>query len=195
MLYIATLAELKSELGINDPEDDNEIIRKATALQGRFDDHLCRTLLRGASVEEILDGDCTWLLPKRYPIEAVAEIYIDTDGEFDADTEIDSDDFRVNKTLGRILYGRGSTKWPAGFQNIKIVYSGGYVAAGETIGVGQTAMPETIRRAFFMQFAFEWRNKNTLGNQSVSAQGGSVSLAPAKFLPEVDDALFPYKRF
>lgn len=195
MLYIATLPEIKAELGIKDAEDDSLLTSRAESMQGRIDDHLQRTLLRGADIEELFDGDCSWLLPKRFPIESIAHIYIDADCVFGADTEIDSDDYRINKQRGRIIYGTGSNLWSSGFQNIKVVYTGGYVAAGTAVSTGQTAIPEGIRRAFLMQLTFEWRNKNTLGNQSVSAQGGSISLAPAKFLLEVDEALMPYKRF
>jgi len=195
MLYIATLNEIKAEIGIADAEDDVGLTTKAEGLQGRFDDHLQRTLLRGADVEEIFDGDYTWLTPTRYPIESVAHIYVDADAVFGADTEISSSDYRLNKRLGRIAYMAGQYKWAAGMQNIKVVYTGGYVAAGTVAASGQVAMPETIRRLFFMQLGFEWRNKTTLGNQSVSAQGASVSLAPAKFLPEVEEGLSIYKRF
>lgn len=185
MLYIKTLDEMREELGVKDSEDNTLITNLLEGIQGRFDDFLERTLLRGVDVEETFDGNCRWLLPKRYPIESISTLFIDED-------EISGASYRVNTTLGRILYGNGMYKWPEGFQNIKVVYTGGFAATGEP---GQYAMPESIKRALSMQAGFEWRNRRNLGQQSVSGQGVNISLAPAKLLPEVQEALWSFKRF
>lgn len=196
MLYIATLQELKADLGIVDPIDDALLTQKAELLQGRFDAFMQRTLLRGVDVVEYFDGGSTFLMLDRFPVESVSAVYVDASGSFASDTVLDSDEYVINRARGRLLYGFSSGgKWPDGRQNIKVVYTGGYLAYAETPTGNQTAIESSIRGAFLMQFGFEWRNKSNLGNQSVSAQGGSVSLAAAELLPEVKDVLLNFKRF
>jgi hypothetical protein len=197
MLYILTLAEMKSELGLTDPVDDALLTQHAEALQGRFDDYLNRTLLRADGAAEIFDGGAEMLLVSRFPLEAVTSVHISAEQEWDADSLMDFDngDYRWVAARGRIFYGEThGNLWPEGLQNIRVVYSGGYVAAGATVDAGQTAMPEALRGAFRQQLGYEWRNRKQLGQESVSAQGASISLAPAELLAVVKQALGPYRR-
>lgn len=192
---IVTLSEMKTELGLADTTDDAVLTQWMAALDGRFDSFLNRTLARGVGVIEYFDGGGRMLLLDRFPVESVASINVDPDGLWGADTLLAVTDYRLNKLRGRIVYGAdGSSPWETGVQNIRVVYTGGFVSAGEIPPAGQTAMPEAIRRAYFMQCAFEWRNRTHLGQASVSAQGGSINLAPAKLLPEVQDILSDWKR-
>ena len=194
-LYIATLTEIKGDLGIGDSTDDAPLTRLAEVLQGRFDAELNRVLLRTSGALEYFDGGQTVLLLQHWPAESVA-VYMDADRAFAAASLLAATDYTLNAARGRLHYGDGASDWPDyGRQTIKVVVTGGYVAAGSTPGAGQTAMPEGIRRAFLLQIGFEWRNRRSLGQQSVSAQGASVSLAPAQLLPDVKAALAPFRRF
>lgn len=194
-LYIITLDEAKRELEIPDGQDDQMLTDWLKGLQGRIDDHCQRKLLRAENVVEYFDGGERWLYLDRWPVESVANIYTDADQDWTADTLLESDDYRLHITRGRICYGTsGTVKWPAGIQNIKVTYTGGYVACDDEVASGQYAMPAAVRGAMFMQAGFEWRNRDMLGKQSVSSQGVSVNLAPAKFLPIVRESLLPYRR-
>lgn len=193
-LWLVTLAELKAELGITDTTDDAVLTEWIEGLQARFDTTLERTLARAASATEYFDGGEKWLLLRRFPVESIASIYVDADAVWGADTLLDSDDYRLDAVRGRVAYGAGENLWPRGFYHIKVTYAGGYVAAGDTPGAGQTAMPDDLRRAAFLQLGFEWRNRLNLGKQSVSQQGAAVSLAPAALLSEVRAILDTYRR-
>lgn len=195
-LYIVTLAEMKAELGLTDTTDDAVLTRWMNGLQDRFDSHLERTLLRAADVEEIHDGHGTWLFTKNFPVESVASVHISPDQTWDSSTLIDATQYVVNKPRGRLqLIGTGfGAFWPEGQQNIRVVYTGGYVACDGTPSATQTAMPEAIRRAFFLQLGFEWRNRTKLGVKSFGAQGVNVQVADAELLPEVKQALAPFRR-
>lgn len=195
MLYILTLNEARLELGIQDSQDDALLTQHMEGLQGRFDEHLGRTLLRGASVTELHDGGGLFLYLARFPVEAIASVHVSDDQEWDANSLLESTDYRLSAARGKLGYGiEGATPWPGGLQNIRVVYAGGYVAAGTDAEEDQHALPEAIRRAFRLQLGFEWRNRLTMGQQSVSAQGANVSLAPAKLLPDVEAALQSYRR-
>lgn len=192
---IITLSELKSDLGITDATDDAALQRLADGLQGRFEDHCNRLFARSESAVEYHDGGTKALYPKRTPIESVSEIIIDPSYDFAAGDALDaSDDYRLDPSANRVIY-KGGGVWPSGPGIIKLTYTGGYVAAGTTPGSGQTAMPDALRRALLMQAAFEWRNRTTMGAASASLQGQNIQLAPAKFLPEVLDALAPLIRY
>jgi len=192
---IVTLSEMKAELGLSDTTDDALLTQAMAALDGRFDSFLNRILARGINVIEYFDGGGRTLLLARFPVESVTSINVDADAVWGAATLLGSTDYRLNKLRGRIVFGAdGSESWPTGYQNIRVVYTAGFVAGGEIPPAGQSAMPEAIRRAYILQCAFEWRNRTHLGQQSVSAQGGSINLAPAKLLPEVQDILNEWKR-
>lgn len=195
-LFILQLEEMKRELGITDSKDDAALTLWLEGLQVKFESHCERDFLRSTSVTEYFDGDVTSLLLRRYPVESIASIHIDVDQDWDDDNLLDSDDdYLLQPNRGKIFYGRGNTKWPEGRQHIRVVYTGGYVAAGQAVGAGQTAMPDDLRRAMLLQAGFEWRNRLQLGRESVSGQGATVSLAPAELLPEVKAILSLYRRF
>lgn len=196
MLYLATLAEGKTHLGIKDAEDDSSMTLAIQGLQGRFDGHCSRKFLYSAAEVEFMDGNRFSLALRRFPIESVSTVHVDTDQLWETDTLLDSDGYRVNKAQGLVFYGTSEGKrWPAGLQNIRVVYSGGFVKADGTASANVDAQDlEALKAAFLMQLAFEWRNKAHLGQQSMSAQGVSVNLAPAKLLPEVSEILEPFRR-
>lgn len=204
MLTILTLAEMKAELGLADTTDDALLTAWMEGLQGRFDAALNRVLLRGESVTEIHDGGPLRLYLARRAIESVISVHIAADQDWengDSLTQADHE-FILNAPLGRLIHGVGLTRWPAGDQNIRVIYTGGYVAAGTTPGAGQTAMPDAIRRAFRMQMGFEWRNRETLGVNQISQSGVSVqagagvmlAMSGKTLMPEVIETIATFKR-
>lgn len=185
-LYIATLSEIKAELGITDAADDALLTNLAKGLQGRFEDLCNRRFERTASITEKHTGGIRTLYLKTFPVESVALVTIDG-------TALDSTNYTVSLERGRLYYGSGSALWPNGIDNITVVYTAGYKAAGSATGT--YPMPESLRRALFMQLGYEWRNRESLGRMSMGAQGQNISLSPAKLLPEVMDCLAPFVRF
>lgn len=192
-LYIVTLDEIRKELGITDTGDDANLAALLEGLQSRFDSYLRRTLLRAANVTERFDGGGTWLLTMLFPIESVASVHVDADQTWGEDALIPASDYVVHTQRGRLAL-KGGGPWEEGFQNIRVIYTGGYLAGAAAPAVGQYGMPEAIRRAIRMQAGFEWRNRSMLGQQSVSAQGTNINLAKAEMLPEVKELLDDFKR-
>jgi hypothetical protein len=193
-LYIVTLAEMKAELGLSDTADDAVLTRWMNGLQGRFDDECGRGLLRSADLEEILDGGESFLFLSRFPVESVASVHVAADQDWSDANRLAASDYILNKGRGRLMPAGIGAQWPQGAQNIRVVYTGGFVACDGTPAAGQSAMPETIRRAFVMQLGFEWRNRLELGKSSVAVQGQSVQIAEAKLMPDVREALSAYRR-
>jgi hypothetical protein len=188
--YIVTLAEARADiLNVTDDADDAALTRLIETLQGRFEDYCHRGFLRTEDVTETFDGGVRSLLLYRYPVESVASVHYSTEAEWDADTLLrEREDYYVNLPRGRVTY-YGDAIWPKYPGAIRVVYTGGYVAAGGTAASEQTAMPEGLRGLFLMQLSFEWRNRRNLGNQSLSGQGVRVDVSPAALLPAVRKGL------
>lgn len=198
-LYIVTLSEMKSILGITDAQDDSDLTFVMEGVQARID-QFCRRTLLSAAVSEIFDGDQNRLYVDRWPIESVSEVVIDGDQDWnDPNSELDlTDDLLVNYGRGYLIYGRGNSKWPEGLQSIRVSYTGGLFSADADGTAANSYCKdsdiEAARRAMMMQARFEWQNKDTLGKKSISMQGASVNLAEAKLLPEVEQTLWPLRR-
>lgn len=203
-MYIVTLAEAKDVIGIADAIDDVALSLMMEGLEGRFDSSCQRRFLYKEDVSEILDGGYSSIFLERFPIASVSQIVVDGDQEWgEAASVLDSDDYLVINKRGSLIYGRGNTQWPAGKQCIQVTYSGGFFKSDTTAAdYVDDAERAAVRRAFFMQISFDWRNRKTVGMSQISAGGmvqqaqASVSLAlqGQTLLPEVEQTLMPFKR-
>lgn len=200
---IVTLEEMKAELGIEDARDDVVLQQWLVGLEARISNHCRRDFVRQEDGAEIINGGNTYLMLKRWPVESITSVHVSPDQEWDADSLLAADDYRIDYIRGKLVYGSGGIPWPAGFQNIRVVYTGGFVPADETPGAGESAMPEELRRAVFMQAGFEWRNRQDLGKTQIGADGASVqfgagvalALKGRTLMPEVRSTLQPLRRF
>lgn len=196
-LYLATLTELRNELGIPDDTDDALLLALGERIQGRFDAHCQRRFLYSSGEVEFFDGGSRWLMVRRWPISAITDIIVDQDQEWLADDALDASaqEYLVNFARGRITYGSGNSDWPAGMQNIRVRYAGGFVdATGQACAYVDEGDRQALRRAFFAQVAYEWRNRLIMGVNSVSANGMSITTAPSDLLAEVKNTLEPFRR-
>jgi hypothetical protein len=193
-LYICTLAEIKTYLEITDTTDDTLLTLIAEGVQGRFDRECNRTFLKG-DYTETFDGGAMWLLLDAYPVVSIASVSI-------GGTALASDGYTLNAKRGRLGYGDGDSRWPEQMQSIDVAYTGGYVAAGDTPGTDETAMPEALRRALLLQVGFDYRNRKTMGIAQVSSGGvsmqqgsqPSLALKMQTLLPEVVSTLNTFRR-
>lgn len=186
-LWIASLAEMKSELGlaVSDTEDDARLTRLAESIQGAFSSN-CRRRFDVATLAERHDGGKAAIWLRAAPVHEVVAVTIDG-------AEVDPErDLRGPSPTGGLYWRHTPVRWPGSIGSITVEYTGGLFDAEGAVHAGAVeAIPwaaddaAAIRRAFFLQFGFEWRNRLTLGAASVSQQGQSVSLAPAKMLPDV----------
>lgn len=196
-LTIASLAEMKAELGItaSDTADDTNLTGLMTRMQGAFDSHCRRRFAAADGAVEIHDGGSPAIWLMRPPVHALTSILVDG-----VAIDVD-DDIYGPSPAGRIVWAYNAAKWPGEVAGIRVTYDGGLFDANGALASGAldgdpnaASDAAAIRRAFFMQVSFEWRNRMTLGAASLSAQGQSVSLAPAKMLPEVETILRNYAR-
>lgn len=196
-LYLHSLAEVKALLQIPDDQDDALLLALGEGLQGRFDAHCDRRLLYSAAEVEYFNGGTGSLYLRRFPVESVTDVIVDSEQLWEAEDALDASswEYMVDLQRGRLVYGSGGSPWPAGFNRIRVRYAGGLVKADGSAAAGTDAADlAAIRRAFALQLGYEWRNRLHLGVQSVSGQGVAVSGAPADLLPEVKAILNIFRR-
>ena len=116
-----------------------------------------------------------WLWLPAWPIVSVTKVQESHDCDWDnADALTLNEDYKVDAALGG-LYRMGF--WYTGIQTVRIETVGGYTAAGDTPGTGETALPDDVVDAAIEQVGYAYQNRHSLGLTSVSGGGGSVARA------------------
>lgn len=108
-----------------------------------------------------------YLYLARYPVDSVASIKEDVNGDFSAATAVDTDSYYVNNDRGIIEFRRRAVV--AGKGSVQVTYKGGmYRESG--------ACPEDLRMAAALQVAFAWGRRGQPGVRAISAGGSSSTI-------------------
>ena len=185
-MTLATLAELKTRLGITDTTDDTALDAMMQRIEDRMAAHCHREWALDDYVQNF-DGPICWLLLRAFPVVSIASLTLD-------DVALAAASYKLRADLGRVSYVYDFGIWPDG-SVIVVSYRGGYATAGTTPGTGETLAPAPLTAALLTQAEFEWRNKTVLGLKSASQGGVSVSAADHDWLPAVREAMGPYRRY
>ena len=196
---LCLLQDVRDRIGKSDGDtvDDaaiNDIIR---GMSSTFDQFCNRTiLLNSAAATEYYDGGYDCIMLPRFPLATVTSITESAEGTYDWDNETaltNNEDYRVINSTGWIKRLHGN-EFMEGIETVRIVYTGGYVAPGITVGTGETALPDSIREAAIEQSQFIFKRRDDIGLTSVSTQGMSVTKFSAiDLLPMVKKILNKYK--
>ena len=195
---VTALARVKTRASLTRTEFDVMLTQIIDGLTALFERLTNRTLLRAEGIVALFDGGRSVIgLLKALPIEAITEIKEDANPvDFTAVTAlIDGTDFIANPDGGLITHLPTRVNWLTGIRNVRVTYTGGYVAAGSTPQVNQAAMPEDLQEAATMQAGHYFKHRDRLGITSISADGASLGLAPAELLPAVRKTLLNYRRY
>ncbi|HIJ66810.1 MAG TPA: hypothetical protein HPP51_00805 [Planctomycetes bacterium] len=194
---ICTLADVKTRLGITETDSDELLNRIIAGIEQYFNSYTYRVLiLNSTDATEYYTGCGDHIHLKRYPVKSITSIKESIDYDFDNATALTSNtDYRL---LGGgkdgIIY-RMYGEFYSTPDSVQVVYAGGYVAAGQTPGEGETSVPDDLREAAIEQASFLFKRKNDIGLASVGFDGGSVSKFSAiKLLPMVEQVLKKYRR-
>jgi len=145
---ILDLADLKLALGIQDDDSDSLLTTILENAQKRAENYCDREFDSQEKTEYYNGTGTNALLLRRYPITAIDSIYDDEDREFDADSEIDTDDIVIDDEIeGRIIYP-DNTFTKSDVKNIKIKYTAGYSEAPEDLrqAILDLAIAEFIKK-------------------------------------------------
>ena len=123
------------------------------------------------------------------PVTAVASIYDDPDLDYtDSADLIASGDYTLFGVEGRVILDYNATyaTWTVGRRHIKVTYGAGYGDAG-------APLPVAIKHAACLQVAHWYGARAHIGRTNLSSQGQTVSLQTLELLPEVREALAPFR--
>lgn len=138
-----------------------------------------------ATYTHYFDGDGGESLYLRvHPASAITSVHVDVDRVYGSSTLVASGDYELFTAEGLLLLKTTSTQgaWTGGFRSVKVVYTGGYATT-----------PAPLVHACGLQVAHWYRNRDNIGYQTVSQQGGSIRVEGLGLLPEVQEALGPYR--
>ena len=125
---------------------------------------------------------------KAYPIDLTEDF---TASQYNVEDTINSD-YYVYDEDGIVQYFTPRTHCNEP-KCIKFVYTGGYEEV-YTDGENVLDVPDDLKRACYMQVAFEFRRRRDLGLLSITTPDGSISKeSAASLLPEVKNVLDSYK--
>jgi len=194
---ICTLSDVKERLGLADTDFDQTINRVILGIEAVFNARCNRHLILNSSdATEYYTAQGKYIKLARYPVVAVTSVKIAYDFDFDSATALTANtDYRlarggVDGTLRRL-----ATDWPTEEDVTQVVYRGGYCAAGQAAGDGETALPADLREAAIEQASFIFKRRDDIGLSGVGYEGGSINKFSAmKLLPMVEEILQRYRR-
>jgi hypothetical protein len=184
---LTQLSTVKTRIGLTDTASDTIITSAIAAYSDRFERECNRNFARQINAIDEFDADQTEICPLHYPIESVASFDLKTT-ETDGWQAITPNHLLRNACVISLQQQPGCRS-----QQARVTYTGGYVLPGDTIGAGQTALPDDLEQACVEQVAYWFQNRNTLGLLSVTV-GSGAHVAQIDLLPGVAEVLTKYTR-
>lgn len=200
-MALATVATVKSRLGLTTTQHDTLLTSIVDAVSLAIARYCHRAagatslLERQASRTVRFDGGGQHILLDCYPVESITSVKEAFDNGFDdADALTAETDYYVEARSGLLWRMPTGATWLRGRGVVQVVWTGGYVAAGDTPGDGQVAVPYDLAEACVMQSGHLFSNRDKLGQSSISMGGMSVSLVEGNWLPLVRSLMAPFRR-
>jgi hypothetical protein len=196
MYQLVTVEEMKNYLEVEAAITDFDLALPlyTQSVTDRFEQFLNREFFKKSRTRKFNGGRKLYPLPA-YPIDLNITPVVTVDGD---GKTLDSD-FFVYEEEGdgyiELKYS-SSTLNP---QNVVITWTGGWETSDEVIESNTYKIyqdiPGALKRACFMQTAFEFKRRKDLGLSSISMPDGSIStLKPAEFLPDVKQTLGAFRK-
>jgi hypothetical protein len=193
---LCTLQDIKDRLAISDTDYDSMITAIIAGITGIFEGHCQRPLvITAADIVENYTGLSNYLKLNRYPVVSITSIIETWDYSFDETPLTANTDYRlINVGKNGLLY-RLYMSWRDLADSIQVTYRGGYTAAGDVPGEGETAIPDALKEAAILQCCFVFKRRDDIGLSAVSFDGaGFQKFSAIKLLPMVSDVLNSYRR-
>jgi hypothetical protein len=176
-IELVSFADLKNLLDLEDAAitDYPALNALRTSVTSAIEEYLGRYLESKARTEAIyLPSIATqMILLEAIPVSSVSSLTVTI--STDTETYTENDDFEITGYGVRLVGAVSNAK-------VDITYTGGI-----------STVPDALARAALIQTAYEFQNKEHIGAESVSNEGGSVSRPALQLLPEVKRMLFRYK--
>ena len=191
---LTQLATLKTRLRINsfDVDEDPLLTGFIKHASGRFAAECNRNFDRADNATFEFRANEMNLAPDRYPIESVSSFDLKSN-ETEGWIAQPNVDFLISPTrcLIELASPLGTSR-----QKGRVTFTGGFVLPGDTVGDGQTPLPDEIEQACLDQAVYWYEHRHHLGLLSVSGEGGSLQqFKSLDLLPHVRALLRTYERW
>jgi hypothetical protein len=189
---LTQLSTVKARLGIDaaNVTDDDLLTRAINAISARFDMECQRTFARTVSNSHEFNPLEVEIAPRCYPIESVTTFELKTSEDEGWVAQTDVSFLLRRKCVIALAERLGSAR-----QQARVIYTGGYVLPGETVGPGQTALPADLETAAIEMVAFWYQNRDRAGVIRVWPKGGLFEeFQDIDLIPSVRAVLEKYER-
>jgi hypothetical protein len=172
---LVTVADVGALLGIADPSADALLNLVVPAMDRWVKSRCGRTFEHGAFVEFVAGYGDGRIYLRESPIAAVTEVRVDSRGVFGAETIIDPTNFVFDSTRddARLFYIDNC--FPEGPRTVKVSYTAGYYAYGDTTGGHVPTLPEDLHLAIIEEIVDRYQADNTPGERMKSETLGDYS--------------------
>jgi hypothetical protein len=188
---ITQLSTVKARLAIDefDVKYDTLLTKAIKAVGKRFEKISRRKFERTVDFQQEFWIREVEIILLQYPLESVTK-FETKNQEFGPWTEKTGVDYLVDRrcviSLKKRLGDEGAGR---------VTYTGGFVLPGDTVGAGQTALPEDLEQAAVEQVAAWFMNRDKIGLIRNWPKGGVYQeLQQTELLPSVSEVLRAYQR-
>lgn len=179
-IALTTVSGVKQYGSMPDATDNDSLIESLiNRVSSLFESFTDRTFV-SREFTEYYDGLGYVLFPDHYPITTVSGIWDDTDWMWPSTSLVDSSYYRVVDGNRIVLNDKYLTVYS---QNVKIIYTAGY----ETV-------PEDIEQACIEEVLHRYIGRTQVDVASKTLEDGTALFTPRSLLPQVIEALKPYKK-
>jgi len=200
-MHATTIGQVKELLEITSTTHDDVLSDLIGVVSQRIENFIDRPLEKTTRTEEYdIKPRQRVLFLRSYPLSGqgdIASIKIALDWDFTAATAVTSTDYHVDLMTGAIHFnfypitqylGNNMATAP---NAVQVQYTGGFATSASDI---QTNYP-AISGACNMQVIAMWRRRDEPMTKTTKiGDYGSAVEGPVKFLPDVIEALIPYRR-
>ena len=168
-MMLTQLSTVKARLGIDptDIKDDELLTRMIEAMSTRFDMECNRSFARVVDTAEQFPTDDSELVLRRYPVESIARFEVKTS---EAEGWVTATTPRFLLRAHCVLSLEQGLDLPGAMA--RVVYTGGYVLPGDTVGPNQTRLPADLEAAAVEMVAFWYQNRDRVGVLKEWSKGG-----------------------
>jgi hypothetical protein len=184
-------AELEINVGVDETNDlkQTQLINIVNSVSSWFES-ICGREFISREHTEYYDGNSeSWMYLPNRPITSISGIWISYNRDFDDDALVDSDDYYISQDTDRIILLPDATQryFTKGVENIKHIYTGGYIREGVNANV-----PYDLRKAVLKQSAAAFKLLSLPHVRSKTFETGSQEFYTGALLPDVKDILSKY---
>ena len=188
---LTQLSTVKARLAIVVATYDAILANAIKGVSARFDKECNRTLARTVALTAEFPANDTEISVPCYPIETVTKFELKSN-ETEGWVEQASTEYLLRRAcVISLTQSLGTFR-----EQARVTFTGGYVLPGDTVGAGQTALPDDLEQAAVEQVASWFQTRDMLGLvRNRPWQGDYQQFAQLDLLLNVKAVLKRYERW